>query len=84
MIEHDIGHDIVIVWDDDGGGIMWKHPGCRAWMTLRFAPDEKSTGHVLLSGSPDDTAHLSIQGSLLCPAGCGRHGLVTNGRWVPA
>ncbi len=84
MIEHDLGHGIHIVWDADGGGLMWRHPECRAWMTLRFAPDERSTGHVLVAGSPDNTGALSIGGSLLCPAGCGKHGNITNGRWTPS
>jgi hypothetical protein len=88
MIEHDIGDGVVITWDVDGRGILWKHAGCvngkrmSAWMKLRFVPDPASTGHVLESGDPEHTEALTIQGSLLCPAGCGRHGLVRNGRWT--
>jgi hypothetical protein len=82
--EHDIGHGVTVRWDDDGQGITWKHPGCRAWSTLRFRPDAKSTGHVLLAGSPIAAPEkLTIQGSLLCPGGCGFHGHIRNGRWVP-
>ena len=81
---HDLGHDIVIRWDEDGGGIQWHHPACRAWATLRFKPDPKSTGHELVAGSPSDTARMTVEGSLLCPMGCGTHGLIRNGRWVPA
>lgn len=84
MKEFAIGHDVVIAWDDDGGGILWRHPGCRAWMPLRFKPDPLSTGHELVAGSPTDTSSLTIRGSLLCPAGCGKHGLIEHGRWIPA
>ena len=70
-VEHDLGHGVSIMWDDDGQGIAWRHPACRAWMTLRFKPDPRSTGHTLLAGSPATTEHLTIGGSLLCPAGCG-------------
>jgi hypothetical protein len=84
VTEHEVGHDVIVRWDEDGRGITWRHPGCRAWMTLRFRPDERSTGHELLAGSPRDTAALTIGGSLLCPAGCGAHGFIRDGHWVPA
>ena len=74
----DIGHGVSIRMDDDGGGLVWKHEGCRPFFTLRFKPDPKSTGHELISRTP-----LSIRGSLLCPKGCGKHGHITDGRWVP-
>lgn len=77
--EIDIGGDVVIRLDADGGGLRWRHTGCstRAWMTLRFKPDPISTGHVLVEQWPN----LTIQGSLLCPA-CGRkHGNVRGGKW---
>jgi hypothetical protein len=83
MIDHDIGHGVIIRWDDDGRGLWWKHPGHRAWSTLRFKPDPASTGHVLVAGDPQHTDVLTIQGSLLCPVGCGAHGVITNGRWIP-
>lgn len=88
----DIGGDVTIRLDEDGGGLIWRHPDCRklvdgvwharalsAWMTLRFRPDSRSTGHVLVAPWPD----LTIEGSLLCPAGCGKHGWIRDGRWVP-
>jgi len=78
---HYLGDDIYIRWDADGRGIIWHHAACRPWATLRFRPDPASTGHVLVSGSPDDTEHLTISGSLLCPMGCGKHGVIDNGRW---
>lgn len=80
--EIDIGYDIRIRWDDDGEGFIWKHPECRAWSRLRLAPDPASTGHARLSGGRDDMANFSIKGSLLCPMGCGKHGFITNGKWV--
>lgn len=80
MITYDIGGGVVIWLDDDGRGLLWRHPGCRAWMTLRFQPDPKSTGHELLSLWPN----LTIKGSLLCPAGCGKHGYIENGAWREA
>lgn len=82
MSEHEIGSGVVLQWDEDGKGILWKHPGCRAWMTLRFKPVVESTGHVLIAGSPTETEKLTIGGSLLCPAGCGFHGHITNGKWI--
>lgn len=82
--EHDLGHGIVIRWDADGHGFIWRHPGCRAWSTLRFQPDPASTGHRLVRGGPTDVGSLTIAGSLLCPGGCGAHGEIIDGRWRPA
>ncbi|HSX23366.1 MAG TPA: hypothetical protein VLE97_11385 [Gaiellaceae bacterium] len=81
--DHELGDGVAVRWDSDGRGLAWKHPACRAWATLRFAPDPASTGHTLLRGGPADTARLTIGGSLLCPMGCGTHGVVENGRWRP-
>jgi len=74
----DIGGGVIIRLDEDGGGLIWRHPACRAWMTLRYKPDPASTGHVLVQPWPE----LTIEGSLLCPAGCGMHGWIRGGRWV--
>lgn len=79
----DIGHGVSLMWDDDGRGFHWRHPGCRAWMPLRLKPDEKSAGHSLLSGGRGDMAALTIHGSLRCPACGGSHGFIRGGRWVP-
>lgn len=79
-VEHDIGGGVTIRLDADGGGLIWRHPPCRAWMTLRYRPDPTSTGHQIVEQWPN----LTIDGSLLCPAGCGRHGYIRNGRWVAA
>lgn len=79
-IEHDIGDGVTIRLDEDGGGLWWRHISClsRAWMWLRYKPDPKSTGHVLVQQWP----RLTIGGSLLCPvAGCGHHGFIQEGRW---
>jgi hypothetical protein len=73
----DIGHGVLIRRIE--GGLEWKHPACRAWSYLYFKPDARSTGHVLVQHEP-----LTIQGSLLCPGGCGTHGTIENGKWVPA
>jgi hypothetical protein len=83
MKDIDIGHGVTIRWIDGGNGLHWKHPGCRAWSYLYFKPDQRSTGHVLSAGGPDDSEHITIVGSLLCPGGCGAHGHITNGRWEP-
>lgn len=80
----DLGSGVYLRWDGDGVGFIWHHPACRPWSALRFQPDPRSTGHVLASGGPDDMAHLTITGSLLCPMGCGCHGFIRDGRWVPA
>lgn len=80
----DLGHDVFILWDNDGSGLSWHHPACRAWATLRFQPDPKSTGHKLVRGDRDDHTVLTIDGSLLCPMGCGTHGFIRDGRWIPA
>lgn len=82
-MEYEIGHGIRIMFDADGGGLLWKHPGCRGWFPLRFAPDPKSTGHRLSAGGKDDQARLTLEGSLLCPKGCGSHGFIRNGKWIP-
>jgi hypothetical protein len=80
-----IGHGVDLWWDDDGRVFSWRHPACRAWARLRFRPDPESTGHELIDGSPDNTDALTIRGSLLCPKdGCGFHGHITRGKWVPA
>jgi hypothetical protein len=77
----DLGSGVFICWDDDGRGFVWYHPTCRAGSTLRFKPDPKSTGHELVNGGRGDEARLMIRGSLLCPGGCGFHGVIENGRW---
>lgn len=82
--QHDIGHGIKIMWDEDGRGLYWQHPECRAWMPLRFSPDPRSTGHLLMKGGPTTMNELTVAGSLLCPKGCGKHGFIKDGRWVPA
>lgn len=66
-----LGFDIEVQWMGDE--LLWKHPECRAWSRVTFPP------HVLVSREP-----LTVTASLLCPQGCGRHGFITNGKWVPA
>jgi hypothetical protein len=80
----DLGHGIALRWDADGLGFIWHHPACRPWAQLRLKPDPASTGHRLVAGGPDDALGLTIEGSLLCPMGCGAHGVIRNGRWEPA
>lgn len=77
----DLGHEVYLRWYSDGRGFIWHHPTCRAWSSLKF--DLMGTGHVLTSGGPDDPK-ITIQGSLLCPMGCGFHGFIRDGKWVPA
>ena len=79
--DHDLGSGVIIRWDSDGRGLAWRHPACRAWATLRFVPDPKSTGHRLVCGGPDDMPRFTVGGSLLCPMGCGTHGVIEDGRW---
>ena len=79
-----IGHAVLIDWDADGRGFLWHHPECKPWAFLRFVPDPKSTGHQLTDGGPDDMERLTIEGSLLCPMGCGKHGFIRDGQWVAA
>jgi hypothetical protein len=77
----EIGGGVTIRLDEDGGGLVWHHPVCKsrsAWSTLRYMPDPNSTGHVLVEPWPN----LTIEGSLLCPAGCGKHGWIRSGKWV--
>jgi hypothetical protein len=84
----DLGHGIAIVWDSDGHGILWHHPnrpGHRcAWAFARFLPDPLSRGHRIVSGGPNDIAHFTVEGSLLCPECGGHHGWIRDGRWIPA
>lgn len=79
-----IGGGVTLRWDGDGRGFLWRHPACRPYASVRFMPDPRSTGHQLAAGGPNDMAHLSIHGSLLCPMGCGTHGFIRDGQWVPA
>jgi hypothetical protein len=77
----DLGSGVYVRWDDDGK-LLWTHTeltGCKGWAWLTFEPDPRSTGHRLISRDP-----LTIEGSLLCPIGCGAHGWIHDGRWVPA
>ncbi len=79
-----LGHDVYILWDSDGQGFLWWHPRCKgAWLFVRFPPDPISRGHRLVSGGKGDEKTLTIQGSLLCPMGCGAHGFIQGGKWVP-
>lgn len=80
----DIGHGVLVDFDADNGGLLWHHEGCRGWSFLRFMPDSRSTGHVLLRGGVDDQWQTTIEGSLVCPRGCGKHGFIESGQWVPA
>lgn len=82
--DHHCGGGIVIRWDSNGGGILWHHPECKGWAFLRFTPDLRSTGHRLVAGGIDDSSSLTIEGSLLCPMGCGKHGWIRDGVWVDA
>lgn len=79
----DIGSEHHIRWDSEGQSFLWKHPACRAYRAIVLQPHSGSTGHRLVSGGPDDTMHLTIGGSLLCPS-CGTHGFIENGRWRDA
>jgi hypothetical protein len=81
-----LGFENYILWDDDGGGFLWHHPSCRAWCWVRFVgkPGTPPTGHKLTSGGKDDPASLTVEGSLLCPGGCGAHGFIRQGALVPA
>lgn len=83
--QRDIGHGVQIAPLEDGTGIVWKHPGCRCWYSLRFKPDSRSTGHTLDEGSVDDLDALTIGGSLACPRApeCKAHGHIRRGRWEP-
>ena len=58
-----------------GTQLFWKHPKCRAWNRVEFGPDH----HHLVEAEP-----LTISQSLLCPQGCGTHGYIRGGKWVPA
>jgi hypothetical protein len=78
----EIGHGVSVTWMQDGTGIYWSHPGCKPWFWLKFMPHPESTGHTLVTKGGDFLEHLTIQGSLLCPRGCGFHGWVTDGKWV--
>lgn len=70
-----IGHGIYVLWMREQFEMLWHHPKCRAWARVLFGEGH----HYCESMTP-----LTIRGSLLCPMGCGTHGFITNGRWVPA
>lgn len=69
----DIGHGVQVWWA--GLELLWKHPECRAWSRIELG----GTHHRLIDLDP-----LTLEPSLLCPQGCGKHGFIRKGRWVPA
>lgn len=81
--QHDIGHGVKVMWDQDGRGIYWQHPECGGWLPMRFAPDPRSAGHLLMKGGPTTMNELTIAGQLKCST-CGKKGMVKIGRWIPA
>lgn len=58
-----------------GTQFLWKHPKCRSWNRVEFGAGH----HHLVETSP-----VTISPSLLCPQGCGTHGYIIEGKWVPA
>lgn len=58
--------------------ILWLHRCGDKWSTswIDITSGEK---HRLVCADP-----LHVEPSILCPAGCGDHGFVRDGRWVPA
>lgn len=72
--EIDLGFGVFGLWRPDGM-FLWKHPACRSWAEVRFGGPH----HTLDSRDP-----LTMSPSLLCPMGCGTHGYIKQGRWVPA
>jgi len=58
--------------------ILWLHRHEDRWFT-GWIDLTSGTRHRLVSEDP-----LTIEPSILCPAGCGLHGFIRGGRWVPA
>lgn len=63
------GTDITFVWWHDC-------PIDRTWSWIGSIGTTTS-GHTITSHDP-----LHVEGSLLCPAGCGDHGFIRQGKWV--
>lgn len=76
----EIGDDHYLRFLEDGN-LIWKHPACRSWCEVDVIT---GTHHHLLEGGPSDPDHITIQGSLMCPIGCGTHGFVRGGKWIDA
>lgn len=86
----DLGHDVLIMFTvrQDGGpriGFIESHPtpegrGCSGQVTFDVpeAADLRGPRWTLVSMDP-----LHIEPSVLC-RGCGHHGFVRDGAWVPA
>ncbi len=60
--------------------ILWLH-ACRGRPVVGWLDVTSGTRHRLAN---DDPEHLTVEPSVVCPSGCGDHGFVRDGRWVPA
>lgn len=70
----DLGSGHHVLWME--GDLIWKHPSCRSYCFVDITSGEF---HSLISREP-----LHIEASVLCPMGCGTHGFIRGGRWIPA
>jgi hypothetical protein len=73
-------HFALLVQNDSTMTFLWWHdcPVDQTWNWIGQVGAMQS-GHVIRYNDP-----LSVEGSLLCPRGCGDHGFITVGRWVAA
>jgi hypothetical protein len=73
-------HFALQIMNDSTITFLWWHdcPLDRTWSWIGSLGAVVS-GHTIASFDP-----LHVEGSLLCPRGCGDHGFVRQGRWVTA
>ncbi|HEV8653091.1 MAG TPA: hypothetical protein VG276_27795 [Actinomycetes bacterium] len=72
---------MALITNDAVVGYLWWHDCTtepKGWSWLGQWGDRRS-GHQIV-----DTDPVHIEPSILCPQGCGDHGFVREGRWVPA
>jgi hypothetical protein len=90
----DLGHDVAMRWEPMRARVLLRHPAGALLEWLR-AGDEchamiclDSAEGLEVSGGHEKTWHLesfeplTVSPSILC--GCGWHGFIREGRWVPA
>lgn len=72
-------HSGSAVINDQRKNLLWLHRCVDKRWSVSWIDLTSGTHHVLLSDDP-----LTIEPSVLCPAGCGDHGYIRGGVWEAA
>jgi hypothetical protein len=65
--------------EDDGKDLLWLHRCKGGKWSVSWIDLTSGNYHHLVADDP-----LHVEPSVLCPAGCGDHGFIREGRWVGA